>query len=173
MFRNLKAIRRGQKLAEITCKITSEIVNFLIYSGKEIGTLDTTLVLLQINSFIRFCSFVKALPRSDMETGLIINNSNDIIHDWLQKIWSETYTKAQLSDTITTVMNEMEPHFLEWTKQFHERNSLLQGRPLEQIFPKAIDITINNLNEILGDRQEDNISNEIRNMIIRSMKELR
>jgi len=108
-----------------------------------------------------------------METGLIINNSNDIIHDWLQKIWSETYTKAQLSDTITTVMNEMEPHFLEWTKQFHERNSLLQGRPLEQIFPKAIDITINNLNEILGDRQEDNISNEIRNMIIRSMKELR
>jgi len=138
MFKDVMAIRKGQKLAQSIGIHVRDIINYLINSDCDIGIRDTGFVLLETNALFSFCYLIKIDLKTDLEFGIISEIAKESLHDWLKKIWSLDLTVEQANEYSDKVIGDIKPHLIQWTKEFRTAHTEMIGKHLQEIIPIAI-----------------------------------
>jgi len=172
MIGKIKAIRNGNKLAKHVTNSTKECINYMFLRGCNIGTRETGFVLLEINAVYEFCFLSKLHPKTEFEYGLIHENSKEVIKDWLDEVWQNTFNDNDRNDYVNLVVDDIMPYYQNWSKEFNEQYSEYAGSSLELVMQRAIEKFMVNFQSIYSEFECDYDKNNIYNIIIKDIQKL-
>ena len=115
------------------------------------GTRHTAFILLETNSFVKFCYLLYIKPSDDLESGLITETANKRIGQWLDDIWQTAFDAQNRKQYVDVVIKDFANHFQNWCREFSDDNLGLTDRLLEEIAPYALSNFIQRIEKILGE----------------------
>jgi len=136
MWKFIKGISKGNKLATHSSKICMDIINFLIRNGYDVRMPDTAAIFKESYSL---CLFISMRPNQNPDIfGSMIVQANSILQDWLVKVFKSSYQGYDFVDAVKGVIDSLPGYSDAWISDLTKNNQDKMGQSLDQWVPAAV-----------------------------------